>query len=286
MRDVVVGTVFRAVRRRLGLAQREVAARAGVSQQTVSVIELGRLEEVDLATLRRVGAALGIETAFAPRWRGPELDRLLDAGHASIVEGVVRELRLRGWTVDAEWSFNSYGERGAVDVLAWRPDRRALAVVEVKTRIVNVQELLSTLDRKRRLSVELLPKERGWRPGCVGRILVLPDTSTARDAVERHSATFAVTLPGRTVEVRRWVRDPVDDLRGIWFIRRTSASGDPGERGRSVRRNLASASGGRVGFDRDTRQAGDVERPSGAPPVPPVSRRSRAAIRPGDQRHW
>jgi len=231
----MVGAVVRAVRRRLRLSQRELAARAGVSQQTVSLIERGRLDMVGLATLRRVGAALGIEMSLAPRWRGPELDRLLDAGHAAVVEAVVSELRERSWTVLVEWSFNRYGERGSVDVLAWHPDRSALVVVEVKTRIVDLQDLLSTLDRKVRIAAELLPKERGWRPVGVGRIVVLPDTSTSRDAVDRHRATFGVALPGRTIAVRRWLRAPAHDLRAVWFLRSTNQAGGPGRH--AVRRD-------------------------------------------------
>lgn len=224
----MVGAVFRAVRRRLRLSQRELGARAGVSQQTVSLIERGRLDEVALATLRRVGAVLGIEISFAPRWRGPELDRLLDAGHAAIVEAVVGGLRGRGWTVLVEWSFNRYGERGSVDVLAWHPDRSALVVVEVKTRLVDLQDLLSTLDRKVRIAAALLPKERGWRPVNVGRIVVLPDTSTSRDAVDRHRATFGAALPGRTIAVHRWLREPANELRAVWFLRSTGEAGAPG----------------------------------------------------------
>jgi transcriptional regulator with XRE-family HTH domain len=257
VQDIQVGAVYRAVRRRQGLSQREIAARAGVSQQTVSVIERGRFDEVDLATLRRVGAVLGIDLPFAPRWRGPELDRLLDAGHAAIVEIVVGELRDRGWTVMVEWSFNRYGERGSVDVLAWHPDRSALVVVEVKTRVVDLQGLLGTLDRKVRIAAELLPKERGWRPAAIARIVVLPDTSTSRDAVDRHRATFDAALPGRTIAVRRWLRIPANDLRAVWFLRSTSGAGGPARQ--AVARGAhgrASRSGPAV-IPRDTNGAGE-----------------------------
>jgi transcriptional regulator with XRE-family HTH domain len=215
------------VRRRLALRQRDLAERAGVSQQTVSNIELGRLEEVDLGTLRRVCAALGIEISVTPRWRGPDLDRLLDAGHAAIVEEVVRGFRAGGWTTEVEWSFNRFGERGSIDVLAWHPVHAAVAIVEVKTRIVDLQDLLATLDRKVRIAREVLPGERGWRPASMARILVVPATSTSRDAVDRHEATFTATLPGRTVETRRWLKAPIGDLRSIWFVRGTSPGGAP-----------------------------------------------------------
>lgn len=253
----MVGAVFRAVRRRLRLSQRELGARAGVSQQTVSVIERGRLDEVDLSTLRRVGAVLGIEMSFAPRWRGPELDRLLDSGHAAIVEAVVSELRRRGWSVLVEWSFNRYGERGSVDVLAWHPERSALIVVEVKTRIVDLQDLLSALDRKVRIAVELLPKEHGWRPLSVGRIVVLPDTSTSRDAVDRHRATFGAALPGRTIAVRRWLQEPANELRAVWFLRSTCETGGPGRHVASLGQDERPSSTAPAQLFRNTSPAGE-----------------------------
>ena len=225
MQDVTVGAIVRAVRRRLGLRQCDVAERAGVSQQTISVIELGRLQEVDLATLRRVCSVLGIEISVAPRWRGPDLDRLLDAGHAAIVDAVVASFPRTAWTVELEWSFNHFGERGAIDVVAWHHGTRSLAVVEVKTRIVDLQDLLGTLDRKVRVARELLPAERGWRPLSVARIVVLPASTTSRDAIDRHAATFQAALPSRTAETKRWIDEPVGDLRSIWLLRDTSPAG-------------------------------------------------------------
>jgi transcriptional regulator with XRE-family HTH domain len=222
MQDLTVGRVVRAVRRHQRLTQRQVADRAAVSQQTVSVIELGRLDQVDLLTLRRVGAAVGIDLPFAPRWRGPELDRLLDADHARLVEAIVRRVSVGGWQVIVEWSFNHFGERGSADALLWHAGRRALLVVEVKSRVVDLQDLLGTLDRKVRVARTVLPPERGWRPDVVGRVVVLPDSSTARDAVARHRATFDAALPQRTVDVRRWLRDPTGELRAVWFLRVTS----------------------------------------------------------------
>ena len=222
-----MGRVFRAVRRRARLTQRTVGARSGVSQQTVSTIELGQLDRVDLATLRRVGAALGIDVPFAPRWRGPELDRLLDAGHADLVESVVRQLPTASWLPELEWSFNRYGERGAVDVLAWHAGARALLIVEVKTRIVDLQDLLGRLDRKARIAPELLARDRGWRPEAIGRVVVLPEGSTSRDAIDRHRAIFDATLPGRNLDVRRWLREPHGGLRAVWFLRPTHGAGQP-----------------------------------------------------------
>ena len=228
MTDVIVGLIFRAVRRRRGWRQIDVARRAGVSQQLISLIEHGHLEQVSLRTLRSVARALEIDLPLAPRWRGPELDRLLDAEHAALVEAAVVAFAGSGWVVSLEWSFNHFGERGAVDILGWHAANKALAVVEVKSRVVDVQDLLGKLDRKVRLARELLPRDRGWDPAVVGRILVLPDTSTARDSIARLGRTFAASLPARTVETRRWLLDPREELESIWFLRPTRSAGGPG----------------------------------------------------------
>ncbi len=199
--------------------------RARVSQQTVSVIELGRLDEVDLATLRRVAVALDASLELQPRWRGPELPRLLDADHAALVDTVLAALHATGWETVAEWTFNHFGERGAIDVLGWRGDARALLVIEVKSRVVEVGQLLAGVDRKVRVATRLLPDERGWRPRTVGGVVVLPGDAAAYALVRRHAAVFDSAFPARTVAVRRWLHHPAAPLRGLWFLAPTSVTG-------------------------------------------------------------
>jgi transcriptional regulator with XRE-family HTH domain len=277
--DVIVGRIVRAVRRRRGWRQIDVARPAGVSQQLTSLIELGRLEQVSLGMLRSVARALDIDLPLAPRWRGPELDRLLDAEHATLVDAAVAVFAASGWVVTVEWSFNHFGERGAVDIVGWHAGRRALAIVEVKSRIVDVQDLLGKLDRKVRVARELLPGERAWTPERLGRILVLPDTSTARDSIARLARTFDVSLPARTVETRRWLRDPGQDLESVWFLRATRHSG-----GRSVPRQapVASGSTARSALSRNTRDTNPGRATQLPDPHIPASMVSRQDGRAGE----
>jgi transcriptional regulator with XRE-family HTH domain len=151
MDDLRAGSIIRAVRRRRGWRQCDVAARASVPQSTVSEIECGLVESLQLRTLRAVCAALEIRLALDLSWRGAELPRLLDSRHALLVERVVAILAAAGWEVVVEYTFSVFGERGSVDVLAWRPSERALLIVEVKTELSDLQNLLSVLDRKARL---------------------------------------------------------------------------------------------------------------------------------------
>jgi transcriptional regulator with XRE-family HTH domain len=211
--------VLRAVRIRLGRTQDEVAAAAGVSRSTVSMLERGHLRNASVGMIRDVASALEISIAVTPRWRGAELPRLLDSAHAALVGGVVAAAIERGWSARPEVTFSRWGERGSIDVFAWREEVRALAVIECKSVIEDMQDLLSTMDRKRRLARDIAGDELGWSPRAVASILVLRESNLSRRRVEQHALALDATLPARTVEVRRWMRDPNGSLSGIWFLR-------------------------------------------------------------------
>jgi transcriptional regulator with XRE-family HTH domain len=196
----------------------DVAGRAGVGCETVSRLERGELEGMTVATLRAISRALRMPPIVSLGWRHPEIDQLRDKRHAAMVEAVVAELQGKGWEAAPEHSFSHFGERGAVDTLGWHAESRTLLVVEVKTRIWDVQDTLSTLDRKRRLIPVLASGDRGWNAASVGVLLVLPEGSSHRHLVERHAATFRAVLPRRQLEVRHWLARPSGGLRGIWFL--------------------------------------------------------------------
>lgn len=234
MEDLRVGSCVREVRRRAGLRQVDVARIAGIDQATVSRVECGRLDGLTVHSLRAVAGALGIRLPFEPRWRGAQLPRLLDQRHAQLVESVVAHLGDRGWETLVEYTFSHYGERGSVDVVGWLPGQAALLLIEVKTAIVDVQDLLAGIDRKRRIVPGMIARDRGWHVSHAGMVVVLPDGATARRAIARHAATFSAALPTHTLGVRRWLAQPEGCLAGIWFLsdmRRVSpGSGRPGPR--------------------------------------------------------
>jgi hypothetical protein len=189
---------------------------------------------------------------------------LIDERHAAIVEHVVKELHRLGWEVRVEYSFNMRGERGSVDVLAWLPVRRALLLIEVKTQVVDVQELLSTLDRKRRVIPAVVPGELGWHPALIGCLVVLPEETRARVAMTRHAAVFASVLPARTVQVRRWLRGPEGAIAGIWFLRYSSPSN--GRRGWGAPTRVRRPGGGQVRIGAGSNGHGEsAVRPRGGP---------------------
>ena len=172
------------------------------------------------AVAKALGARLRVQL-FAD---GENLDRLLDADHAEIVETVTTLLAGRGWEVVPEATFSVYGERGSIDILAFHPPTGALLVVEVKSVVPDVQATLGGIDRKARLATQIA-RQRGWQVRSVSRWLVIADTTAARSRIERHAATFAAALPARTVELRKWAARPMGPIAGVMFVRVSTQAG-------------------------------------------------------------
>jgi transcriptional regulator with XRE-family HTH domain len=220
--DRRVGRLIRAARVRKGWRQADVETASGVDQTTVSLIEAGRIGGFTVNTVRLVADAVGVPIELWPRMSAADATRLLDEGHARLVETVLRLLHDRGSETIAEYTFSRYGERGSVDIVSWHAATRTLLIVEIKTVLLDVQDLLATLDRKCRVVPQLLARERGWRPLVVARLVVVEDRSTARSVVAAHRATFDSALPGRSRAARQWVAAPSGPLAGLWFLSSTN----------------------------------------------------------------
>ena len=214
---VRIGRVFRAIRLKLGLRQVDVATRGRVSPAVVWRIEHARLDEVSLPAILRVAEALEIRLDLVARWRGGELDRVLSSAHAAFAESVVESIGRAGWELRPEVSFSRYGERGVIDLLAWNVPTRTLLVIELKTEVVDVGEILGTLDRKRRLAWRV-GADFGWRPETVGVALLITDTRTNRRRVTSHERTFRAALPDDTRAFRRWLAAPGRPLAALAFL--------------------------------------------------------------------
>lgn len=228
MDDAAVGRVYRAVRIRRRLRQVDVALTAATSQDTVSRLERGAIGGMTVAQVRAIGEAIGITLDLVPRWRGGELDRLLGARHSALHEAVAARLAtLPGWTAVPEVTFSIYGERGAIDVLAWHAPTRTLLVIELKTEIVDVQELLGTLDRKRRLAPKIAV-ERGWRPLAVGTWVILAEGRTNRRRVAAHRSVLRAALPADGRAMRAWLAVPSGPIAALSFWPSTDAAGGTG----------------------------------------------------------
>ena len=221
MDDIRIGNLVRLVRQRRDWRQADVSLAAHVSQGCVSKLERGQLAHLRVETIRSIARTLEMEIAFEARWRGGELSRLRDQEHAALVERVVTILGTRGWHAIPEFTFRRYGERGSVDILAWHAVRSALLIIEVKGRIVDMQDLLASIDRKRRVVPGEASRELGWSPVQIGVVVVAVGTGANRQRMAEHAATFGAALPDGGLRARSWLKDPSGSLAAIWLIEPT-----------------------------------------------------------------
>lgn len=210
-----VGSALRAVRIRSRLRQQDVAERAGVGASTVSRIERGHAAALSLATIQAVARAIGVDVDVVARWRGGDLDRLLNRAHSALHESVARWFTtLAGWVAIPEVSFAIYGERGVIDILAWHAATRTLLVIELKTAIVDINDLLATMDRRLRLARQIA-RERGWDPVVVGGWIIVAEGSTNRRRIAAHANVLRTAFPHDGTFARRWMAAPSGPLRAL-----------------------------------------------------------------------
>lgn len=236
MDDSRVGRLLRALRRRRGWTQTELANRAGVSQQAISLVERGHGASLSGRSMRRIFAALDARWEPTVSWRGGALDRLLDEDHIHLVAATVALLGALGWSVDVEVTYSAFGERGSIDVLAARSATGAVVSVEVKSDLTSVEATLRKMDEKSRLVRRVLCLERyGFKPMAVGSLLVLPATDTSRRRLRASAIVLDAGLPARGRAVRRWLIEPQGSLYGVWLLADTNRGGGTPARGGASR---------------------------------------------------
>jgi transcriptional regulator with XRE-family HTH domain len=248
-----IGRIGRALRLRLGWRQRDLGARVGVSQGEISLFERGRIDGMSIGMLRRILGGLDAEFVLVVRWRGGDLDRLLDATHARLGDDLARLLVAEGWEVVPEVSYAVFGERGSIDLLGWHAASSTLLVIEVKSEIATVEGTFRKHDEKVRLAAKVARERFGWVAAVTARLLVLPEHRSVRRQVEDKAVLFGRAYPMRNVGVRHWLRSPVGSMAGILFLPDTSQG--RGMRVRPTRKRVRvtrsrSADGGSVPEER------------------------------------
>lgn len=214
MDDQRIGRVIVILRQRRRWRQADLAARSGVSQSAISDMERGRMDRYTIRTVRNLLRALDASATLEVNWGGRgDLDRVLDADHARLMQRWADSHRRAGWDVWNEASYSIYGERGRIDQLAFHPQTGVLEVAEGKTGIWDVQETLGRLDAKVRLAPRIA-QERGWRIRRVVGALVLSDGRTIRRRVVEHAGLFA-RYGTRGHAAHAFVRDPRREAEGL-----------------------------------------------------------------------
>jgi hypothetical protein len=200
------------------MTQAEVARVAGVGRWKIVDLERNRLMQLSVDVLDRCFAVFQARVNLTVSYRRAELDRVLDERHAQLVAAICRLLRALGWEVKVEVTFNEYGDRGSIDVVAWNTSARALVVIEVKSELASIEGTLRPFAVKCRLAPKVVRDQFGWQPAVIGWILVLPEDSASRRAVTRHAGVLNTSLRARSRELRAWLEHPVQNIGGVWFL--------------------------------------------------------------------
>jgi hypothetical protein len=171
-----------------------------------------------MAKVHAVALALDAWVDYAIRWRGGELDRVLNARHAALHQAVASWLSaIEGWDLAPEVSFSIYGERGVIDVLAWHSPTRTLLVIELKSELVDISELLGTFDRKMRLAPQIAG-DRGWRAARVAGWLLVADGRTNRRRLAMHRDVLRARFKADGRAIEGWLRRPAEPLLALSFL--------------------------------------------------------------------
>lgn len=217
MRDLELGRLVRAIRRRRGLRQSDCARLSGVHRSTWSSLERGQLGRMTVETLRRCLAALEIRLDLRPQWRGAELDRMLDSTHASVQAAWASLLRSLGWQVWIERSFSHYGERGRIDLFCWHEGTRIALIIEVKTELADAQALLGGLDVKTRLADSIARGLGLGQPATSIPMILFTESMTTRRRVAALSSLFT-QFDMRGKAAIHWLRDPRSPVAGLMIF--------------------------------------------------------------------
>jgi hypothetical protein len=143
---------------------------------------------------------------------------MMNARHSAMHEVMAQTFAgLIGWEAEPEVSYSIYGERGVIDILAWHSPTRSLLVIELKTELVDVNELMGSLDRKRRLGIEIA-RQRGWMPASTSSWVVLADSRTNHRALSSHETVLRAKFPDDGRRLRGWLRNPDVAVQALSFL--------------------------------------------------------------------
>ncbi len=148
---------------------------------------------------------------------------MLSLLHSQLHESVARTIASvhPAWQLTPEVSFSIWGERGVIDLMLWHPGRHALVVVELKTELVDVNELLGTLDRKRRLARQI-GRERGWEADTISAWIVVAASRTNERRVAAHKTVLRAAYPIGGRGVASWLKRPTGSMSALsmWWVDR------------------------------------------------------------------
>jgi transcriptional regulator with XRE-family HTH domain len=219
--------VVREARILVGWTQRDLATPARTSQATIWRIEGGSAARLDMLVVERVLGALGIRASLDLDARHLDDRRSQHDGvHARLTGYVARRLGRLGWQTATEVPLGDGPPRGWIDLLAYRPEDRAMLVEETKTEIHDLGALQRSLAFYER-EAWLAARRMGWRPRRVAVLLVALDAANLGRRLADNRDLVARAFPATIGEVAAWLADPRLEPPLGWGI----AMADPAARG-------------------------------------------------------
>ena len=203
-----IGLAIRDLRRSIGWSERELAARAGVSQSLVSFIERGRLHNLSFESAGRLLEAMGgrlIIDAAAPFLGDRERQR--EPAHVRCATYVVRRLERDDWQVATEVEIGGDRFRGWIDVLAYNAARRLLLLIEINTEIHDLGAIERALGWYER-ECWSAARRMGWYPDRLLSSLMLLSSAANDVRIRENRDSLARLFPVRASELAAYLRDP------------------------------------------------------------------------------
>ncbi len=196
------------MREALGWSQAELAAKAGVSQSTISRVEHALASEITIDKIQDIFEAMGGRIEF--ELRPPLLvdgGRQRDAAHARCLAHVRGRLERTGWIVEREVEVVDGRARGWIDLAAFHPTTESLLIQEIKTELADFGAAERQLGFYERVGMNAAARF-GWRArSTVGCLLVLA-TEANEVRLRENRDSLARSFPLRAGELRQIIEHP------------------------------------------------------------------------------
>ena len=195
------GARVRQARLRRTLTQSELGRRVGLSQPSISGIELGEGATLSVLTWERTAVVLDLPLRFEIG-RDP-IEEPADADHLAIEELMLRLGRLPGYHRTFELPTKSADPMRHTDVGLRDDTHRRLTLIECVNTFGNINASVRSSDRKRAEAEEVAAAVGHGRPYSVHQCWVVRATRRNRELLTRYPEIFSTRFPGSS---RVWVR--------------------------------------------------------------------------------
>ena len=192
-----LGGEIRAARKRRRLTQAALGALVGLSQTTISRLELGLGGGLTVDTWQRVATALDLPLRL--ELGRDSLADVRDAGHLAIQELILRTGRQAGFERIFELATRPANPNRSGDVGLRRDRVRWLVLVEAWNTFGDVGASVRSTDRKLAEAEDLATALWGERDHLVAGCWVVRSTRANRALFARYPELFATRFPGSSV---------------------------------------------------------------------------------------